>query len=73
VSQREHHVVHAAQPRAVRERHGLAAVDHVVELDGTEIRSRGGIRGTLRPGTSVRLRFVEESCALVDLEGDRAR
>ena len=50
-----------------------SVVDHVVELGGTEVRSRGGVRGTIRPGTAVRLRFAEESCALVDVESGDAR
>jgi iron(III) transport system ATP-binding protein len=50
-----------------------SVVDHVVELGDQEVRSRGGIRGTIRPGTPVRLTFAAESCALVDEEPGVAR
>jgi iron(III) transport system ATP-binding protein len=40
-------------------------VDHVVDVEGVELRVRASARQTLPPGTEVRLTFDEQACVLV--------
>ncbi|MEP7335753.1 MAG: TOBE domain-containing protein, partial [Actinomycetota bacterium] len=49
-----------------------SAMDHVVAVGDREVRVRGPVGPSIRPGTSVRLRFSSESCAIVDMDAEAA-
>jgi iron(III) transport system ATP-binding protein len=49
-----------------------SAMDHVVAVGDRELRVRGPVGPSIRPGTSVRLRFSSESCAIVELDAEAA-
>ena len=49
-----------------------SAMDHVVAVGDRELRVRGPVGPSIRPGTPVRLRFSFESCAIVDMDAEAA-
>ena len=49
-----------------------SAMDHVVAVGDRELRVRGPVGPSIRPGTAVRLRFSSESCAIVDMDAEAA-
>jgi iron(III) transport system ATP-binding protein len=49
-----------------------SAMDHVVAVGDSEVRVRGAVGPSIRPGTSVRLRFSSEACAIVDVDDEPA-